>query len=53
MFLLRALYTLIMYLLTPVILYRLAWRGIGYRDYWGRWRERFGFFADPDLRDTI
>ena len=53
MFLLRAFYTLVMYLLTPVILYRLAWRGIGYRDYWGRWRERFGFFADPKLSDTI
>jgi 3-deoxy-D-manno-octulosonic-acid transferase len=53
MFLLRAIYTLTMYLLTPVILYRLAWRGIGYRDYWGRWRERFGFFDDPGLEDTI
>ena len=53
MFLLRAIYTLTMYLLTPVILYRLVWRGIGYRDYWGRWRERFGFFADPGLSDTI
>jgi 3-deoxy-D-manno-octulosonic-acid transferase len=53
MFLLRAFYTLVMYLLTPVILYRLAWRGIGYRDYWGRWRERFGFFDDPELSDTI
>ena len=45
-----------MSLLTPVILYRLAWRGIGYRDYWGRWRERFGFFADPEacaLRDSL
>ena len=53
MFLLRALYTLIMYLLTPVIVYRLAVRGLGYRDYWGRWRERFGFFPDPGLKDTI
>ncbi len=53
MFFLHALYTLTMYLLTPVILYRLALRGLGYRDYWGRWRERFGFFADPELQDTI
>lgn len=53
MFLQRALYSFVMYLLTPVILYRLAWRGIGYRDYWGRWRERFGYFPDPGLDATI
>ncbi|WP_343232014.1 hypothetical protein [Tahibacter amnicola] len=40
----RSLYTLVMYLLTPVILMRLARRGLHYRSYLGRWRERFGFF---------
>ena len=49
----RFLYTLTMYLLTPVILYRLAARGIRYRGYLARWRERFGFFADPGIRDSI
>lgn len=49
----RALYTLTMYLLTPVILYRLALRGLHYREYFGRWRERFGFFPDPRIRGSI
>ncbi len=50
---LRFLYTLTMYLMTPVILYRLAARGLKYRRYFSRWRERFGFFADPGLHDSI
>lgn len=42
-----------MYLLTPVILYRLALRGMRYREYFGRWRERFGFFPRPEFRRSI
>ncbi len=53
MFLGRALYTLTMYLLTPVILYRLALRGMRYPEYFGRWRERFGFFPSPGFRNSI
>jgi len=49
----RIIYTLTMYLLTPVILYRLAVRGLHYREYFSRWRERFGFFPDPDIHDSI
>jgi 3-deoxy-D-manno-octulosonic-acid transferase len=49
----RFIYTLTMYLLTPVILYRLAVRGLRYPDYFSRWRERFGFFDDPKIRDSI
>lgn len=49
----RFVYTLTMYLLTPVILYRLAVRGLRYREYFVRWRERFGFFDDPHIRDSI
>ncbi|HET6632142.1 MAG TPA: lipid IV(A) 3-deoxy-D-manno-octulosonic acid transferase [Rhodanobacteraceae bacterium] len=49
----RFFYTLIMYLGTPVIVYRLASRGLHYRGYFSRWRERFGFFDDPGLRDSI
>lgn len=41
----RRIYSLVMYLLVPVILWRLAWRGISQRDYFRRWNERFGFFA--------
>jgi 3-deoxy-D-manno-octulosonic-acid transferase len=51
--LMRALYTLTMYLLTPVIVYRLAWRGLRYREYFARWRERFGFFVAPKLDDSV
>ena len=49
----RLIYTAIMYMLIPLILYRLAVRGLRYRDYFGRWRERFGFFPDPHIRDSI
>ncbi|MEM9530346.1 MAG: lipid IV(A) 3-deoxy-D-manno-octulosonic acid transferase [Pseudomonadota bacterium] len=47
------LYTLVMYLMTPVILYRLVWRGLKARAYFWRWRERFGFFPDPGLASSI
>ncbi|HET7562496.1 MAG TPA: lipid IV(A) 3-deoxy-D-manno-octulosonic acid transferase [Rhodanobacteraceae bacterium] len=50
---LRLLYTVAMYLATPVIMWRLVARGIHYRGYFGRWRERFGVFPDPGLRDSI
>ena len=49
----RLLYTLTMYLAVPVILYRLAVRGLRYREYFGRWKERFGFFDAPGLDGTI
>ena len=49
----RILYTIVMYLLTPVILYRLAWRGLRAKAYFWRWKERFGFFDAPGFSDTI
>lgn len=39
----RSFYTLLLYLLTPLVLLRLVWRGFELRDYWHRWGERFGF----------
>jgi 3-deoxy-D-manno-octulosonic-acid transferase len=42
-----------MYLLTPVILYRLAARGLKMRGYFSRWFERFGFFPDPGHANTV
>lgn len=42
-----------MYLLTPVILYRLAARGLRYREYFERWRERFGFSRQESIQDSI
>ncbi len=47
------LYTIAMYLMIPVILYRLLVRGIRAPAYLSRWRERFGFFKSPNLRDSI
>lgn len=39
----RALYSAILYLITPMVLLRLLWRGLALRGYWQRWPERFGF----------
>jgi 3-deoxy-D-manno-octulosonic-acid transferase len=51
---LRFLYTLAMYLVTPLIVLRLALRGFRSRPYYWRWAERFGFFkASLDLRDSL
>jgi 3-deoxy-D-manno-octulosonic-acid transferase len=49
----RLFYTALLYLLTPLVLYRLAARGIKYHGYFARWRERFGFFADPGIENSI
>ncbi|MBD8881197.1 lipid IV(A) 3-deoxy-D-manno-octulosonic acid transferase [Rhodanobacter sp. 7MK24] len=50
----RFLYTLAMYLVTPLIVLRLALRGFRSRPYYWRWAERFGFFKAPlNLRDSL
>jgi 3-deoxy-D-manno-octulosonic-acid transferase len=38
------------YLLLPYVLFGLVWRGLRYRPYFARWRERFGFV--PIMRDA-
>jgi 3-deoxy-D-manno-octulosonic-acid transferase len=38
----RKLYTLLLYLLSPLVVLRLAWRGLRAPGYWRRWPERFG-----------
>jgi 3-deoxy-D-manno-octulosonic-acid transferase len=50
---LRYLYTLAMYLATPFIVLRLLFRGVRYRDYHRRWRERFGFALAPAVRGSL
>ncbi len=40
----RFLYSLILYLLTPLVPLRLIWRGLRAPAYFRRWPERFGFF---------
>lgn len=49
----RFLYNLTMTLLTPVILARLAGRGLKSPKYFARWRERFGWFKAPKLNGTV
>ena len=44
----RWLYTFLLYLLAPLVLLRLLWRGLELRDYWFRWNERFGFVKRPE-----
>jgi 3-deoxy-D-manno-octulosonic-acid transferase len=50
---LRYLYTLALYLVTPIIVLRLLARGVRYRDYHRRWRERFGFFDAPGVKGSL
>lgn len=51
--LLRALYSLVMYALVPVMLYHLVWRGLRDRNYFRRWSERFGWYGGPGLRESL
>jgi len=43
----RRLYTLLLYLLLPLVLLRLLWRSIKAPEYRRRWSERFGVFKPP------
>lgn len=43
----RTLYTVLLYLFAPLVLLRLAWRGLRAPDYWRRWPERFGYIEPP------
>jgi 3-deoxy-D-manno-octulosonic-acid transferase len=43
----RLLYSCLLYLLTPLVLLRLWWKGFELSDYRRRWGERFGFVAAP------
>lgn len=49
----RFLYSLLMYLVTPLIVLRLLTRGIRYGGFHQRWPERFGTFPDPDFSDSL
>src|SRR6185437_9330687 len=50
---LRLLYTLAMFLATPLLVLRLLARGLRSRPYHRRWPERFGFFKAPDIRGSL
>lgn len=49
----RALYTILLYLITPLVPLRLIWRGLRAPAYLRRWPERFGWFRAPELRDPV
>lgn len=49
----RYLYTLAMYLVTPLLVLRLLARGVRSRPYYRRWPERFGFFAAPGFSGSL
>ena len=49
----RHLYTLAMYLVTPLLVLRLLARGVRSRPYHRRWPERFGFFAAPGFSGSL
>lgn len=44
---LRGLYSLVLYLLTPITVYHLIWRGFRQAAYFERWRERYAGFGAP------
>ena len=50
--LLRKLYTLLLYLLAPLVILRLAWRSLRAPDYRRRWPERFGTI-EPALGERV
>lgn len=45
----RSIYTFLLYLLTPLVMLRLLWRGLRAPAYWRRWTERFGWI--PQARE--
>lgn len=45
----RSIYTFLLYLLTPLVVLRLLWRGLRTPAYWRRWPERFGWI--PQARE--
>ncbi len=50
---LRYLYTLAMFLVTPLLVLRLLARGVRSRPYHRRWPERFGFFDAPGFSGSL
>lgn len=49
--LLRAAYSLVLYVLLPVTLYHLVWRGFRQSAYLLRWSERYAFYGDLSAPD--
>ncbi|MBF6024180.1 lipid IV(A) 3-deoxy-D-manno-octulosonic acid transferase [Lysobacter niastensis] len=51
--LLRALYSAALYLLAPITVYHLIWRGLRQPAYFQRWLERYAIYRDGDPPRTL
>lgn len=49
----RLLYSIALYVLSPLFVLHLLWRGLRARDYWRRWGERFGFPPLPEAGGAL
>lgn len=44
---LRGLYSVVLYILLPITVYHLVWRGFRVREYFRRWDERYASCPSP------
>ena len=51
--LLRGLYSAALYVLVPVTVYHLIWRGFRQREYFQRWNERYAVYGDAPHAATV
>lgn len=51
--LLRGLYSAVLYLLVPLTVYHLIWRGFRQPSYFMRWNERYARYHDDPHRETL
>lgn len=50
---LRGLYSAVLYLLVPVTVYHLIWRGFRQAEYFQRWNERYAAYRGPAAGDVL
>jgi 3-deoxy-D-manno-octulosonic-acid transferase len=51
--LLRGLYSAVLYVLAPVTVYHLIWRGFRQAEYFQRWRERYAAYGTAPHAETV
>ena len=50
---LRGLYSAVLYVLTPLTVYHLIWRGFRFHEYFQRWNERYASYPHPARRVDV
>ncbi|WP_314405279.1 glycosyltransferase N-terminal domain-containing protein, partial [Stenotrophomonas rhizophila] len=50
---LRGLYSAVLYLLLPITVYHLVWRGFRVREYFRRWDERYASYPHPSGQPRV